>query len=141
MRGSVNRPNGAAMKDSLTVGLTHRMGYQVPADKTVPHVFEDSEDFAAMPQVFATAFMVGLLERACIELLRSHLDAPEELTVGTHIDVSHSAATPPGLTVTVDVELVEIDRRRLVFEVLAHDGVDEISGVATSASWWARPPS
>lgn len=115
------------MKDTLTVGLTHRIRYQVPAHKTVPHVFEDSADFAAMPEVLATAFLVGLLERACVEALRPHLDGPHELTVGTHIDVSHTAATPPGLTVTVDIHLVEIDRKRLVFDVTAHDGVDEIT--------------
>jgi len=47
--------------------------------------------------------------------------------VGTHVDVSHLAATPPGLEVTATVRLVEVDGRRLVFEVEAHDGVDLIS--------------
>ncbi len=115
------------MKDSLAVGLTHTISYTVPETKTVPHVYEDSDDFAAMPKVFATAFLVGLLERCCLEALIPHLDWPAEQTVGTHIDVSHTAATPPGLIVTVEVRLVEIDRKRLVFEVSAHDGVDSIS--------------
>ena len=47
--------------------------------------------------------------------------------MGTHIDVSHEAATPPGLEVTASVELIEVDGRRLVFQVEAHDGVDLIS--------------
>ncbi len=115
------------MKDSLAVGLTHAITYKVPETKTVPYVYEDSDDFAVMPKVFATAFLVGLLERCCLELLIPHLDWPEEQTVGTHIDVSHTAATPPGLTVTVQSELIEIDRKRLVFEVSAHDGIDPIS--------------
>lgn len=56
-----------------------------------------------------------------------HLDWPSEQTVGAHIDVSHEAATPPGLEVTATVELIEVSGRKLVFEVEAHDGVDPIS--------------
>lgn len=55
------------------------------------------------------------------------LDWPEEQTVGTRIDVNHIAATPPGLEVTTKVRLVEVDGRRLVFEVEAHDGIDLIT--------------
>jgi fluoroacetyl-CoA thioesterase len=80
-----------------------------------------------MPEVFATGFMVGLLEWACIKAVKPHLVWPSEQTVGTHIDVSHLAATPPGFEVTANVKLVEVDGRRLVFEVEAHDGVDLIS--------------
>ena len=50
-----------------------------------------------------------------------------EQTVGTHIDVSHLAATPPGLEVTAKVKLVAVDGRRLLFEVEAHDGIDLIA--------------
>jgi fluoroacetyl-CoA thioesterase len=58
-----------------------------------------------MPEVFATGFLVGFLEWACVLAIKPHLDWPEELTLGTHIDVSHEAATPPGLEVTATVEL------------------------------------
>ena len=71
--------------------------------------------------------MVGLFEWACIQLTNSHLVWPNEQTVGTHIDVNHTAATPPGFEVTVNVKLIEVDRRRLVFEIEAHDGVDLIA--------------
>ena len=71
--------------------------------------------------------MVGLIEWTCIQALNPHLDWPEEQTVGTHIDVSHIAATPLGLEVTTKVKLVEADGRRLVFEVEAHDGIDLIA--------------
>ncbi len=80
-----------------------------------------------MPEVFATGYLVGFLEWACIQAINSHLDWPAEQTVGTHIDVSHIAATPPGLEVTAKVKLVEVDRQRLVFEVEAYDGVELIS--------------
>ena len=80
-----------------------------------------------MPEVFATGFLVGLLEWACIRLVNPHLDWPQEQTLGTHINVSHQAATPVGLIVTTDVTLIEIDGRRLLFAVEAHDGVDLIA--------------
>jgi fluoroacetyl-CoA thioesterase len=80
-----------------------------------------------MPHVFATGYMVGLLEWACIELLRPHIEWPEEQTLGTHVNFSHEAATMPGMTVTVDAELIQVEGRRLSFSVTAHDGLDTIS--------------
>jgi fluoroacetyl-CoA thioesterase len=56
-----------------------------------------------------------------------HLDWPREQTLGTHIDMSHERATPPGLVVTASVRLVAIDGRTLRFDVDAHDGVDVIA--------------
>ena len=54
-----------------------------------------------------------------------HLDAGEG-SLGTHVDVSHLAATVPGQTVKVDVEVAEVKGRKLVFKVRAHDGIDLI---------------
>ena len=59
--------------------------------------------------------------------LKPHLDWPAEQSVGTHINVSHEAATPPGLEVTATVELVAIEGKKLTFAVSAHDGIDLIS--------------
>jgi fluoroacetyl-CoA thioesterase len=115
------------MKDTLKPGIEYVHKFRVPQSKTVPALYPESEEFVAMPEVFATGFMVGLLEWACIKAVKPHLDWPSEQTVGTHIDVSHLVATPPGFEVTANVKLVEVDGRRLVFEVEAHDGVDLIS--------------
>jgi fluoroacetyl-CoA thioesterase len=115
------------MKDTLKPGLTWQHRFTVTAEKTVPHLYPESDMFRQMPGVFATGFMVGLLEWACIELLRPHLDWPAEQSLGTHVDFSHLAATLPGMTVTVDVRLDEVDGRKLTFSVTAHDGVDTIS--------------
>jgi fluoroacetyl-CoA thioesterase len=115
------------MKDTLKPGIEYVHKFRVPQSKTVPALYPESEEFVAMPEVFATGFLVGFLEWACIKAVKPHLDWPSEQTVGTHIDVSHLAATPPGLEVTANVKLVEVDGRRLVFEVEAHDGVDLIS--------------
>jgi len=83
--------------------------------------------FREMPEVLATGYLVGLVEWACIEALRPHLDWPREQSLGTHVDFAHLAATPPGLTVTVDVRLDKIEGRNLTFSISAHDGVDRIS--------------
>lgn len=115
------------MKETLKPGITYEHRFKVPPSKTVPALYPESDEFVAMPEVFATGFLVGFLEWACIKAVNPHLDWPEEQTVGTHIDVSHEAATPPGLEVTAKVELVEVSGRKLVFEVEAHDGVDRIS--------------
>jgi fluoroacetyl-CoA thioesterase len=113
------------MKPSLKAGLTHRFTYTVPENKTVPYTYPESSDIASMPKVFATGFMIVLMEWTCLQLIAPHLDAGEG-SLGTHVDVSHLAATPPGMVVTVDAELLEVKGRKLVFKVKAHDGADLI---------------
>ena len=115
------------MKESLKPGIRFEHRFVVPSSKTVPALYPEAEEFVAMPEVFATGFLVGFLEWACIKCVNPHLDWPREQTVGTHIDVSHEAATPPGLEVTASVELIAVEGRKLVFAVEAHDGVDLIS--------------
>ena len=115
------------MKGSLKVGITYAHQFTVPLSKTVPALYPEEAEFVAMPEVFATGFLVGLLEWACIKAINPHLDWPTEQSVGTHIDVSHVAATPPGLTVTAKVELIAVEGKKLVFTVEAHDGVDVIA--------------
>jgi fluoroacetyl-CoA thioesterase len=111
----------------LKPGIRYEHRFVVPATKTVPALYPEAEEFLAMPEVFATGFLVGLLEWACVKAINPHLDWPLEQTVGTHIDVSHSAATPPGMEVTATVELLAVEGKKLIFAVRAHDGVDVIS--------------
>jgi fluoroacetyl-CoA thioesterase len=115
------------MKESLQPGLTFEFRFLVPENKTVPHLFPESPEFQEMPQVLATGYMVGLFEWACIQALNPHLDWPREQTVGIHVDLSHTAATPPGLTVTVRGRLEKAEGRKLTFSLTADDGVDTIS--------------
>jgi fluoroacetyl-CoA thioesterase len=115
------------MKDTLKAGLTYQFQFKVPASKTVPALYPESVSFQQMPHVLATGYMIGLIEWACIEAIRPHLDWPAEQSLGTHVDLSHLAATPPGLTVTVDVRLDKVEGRKLTFSVSAHDGVDKIT--------------
>ena len=115
------------MKNSLKPGLIFDFQYKVPDNKTVPHLYPEAPEFQEMPKVLATGFMVGLFEWTCIQAINPHINWPREQTVGIAVKLSHLAATPPGLTVTVDVKLESVDGRRLVFSVQAHDGIDTIS--------------
>ncbi len=115
------------MKETLKAGISYEHKFTVSHSKTVPALYPESEEFMAMPAVFATGFLVGFLEWACIKAINPHIDWPQEQTVGTYIDVSHEAATPPGLEITATVELIAVEGKKLIFSVEAHDGIDVIS--------------
>ncbi len=113
------------MKSTLKPGLIHRFAYKVAENKTVPYTYPEAVEIASMPKVFATGFMIVLMDWVCTQLLAPHLD-PGEGSLGVHVDVSHLAATPAGMTVTVEVECVAVVGERVSFKVKAHDGVDLI---------------
>lgn len=115
------------MQKTLQEGLTFEFNYLVPENKTVPHLYSESEEFQIMPKVFATGYMVGLFEWACIRAIKPYLNYPKEQTVGIHVNFSHTAATPPGLNIKVKGRLCKIDGRKLTFILEAHDGADKIS--------------
>ncbi len=75
--------------------------------------------------VYATPAMIGLIENTSLNAVDPFL--PEGYaTVGTHLDVKHLAATPVGMRVSARAELIEIDRKKLVFKVEAFDEKDKI---------------
>ncbi len=115
------------MKNSLQPGLTYEFKFKVPENKTVPYLYPESPEFQVMPKVLATGFMVGLFEWTCIQAINPHIDWPREQTVGIDLKLNHIAATPPGLTVTVKVKLEAVEGRKLVFSIVADDGIDKIS--------------
>jgi fluoroacetyl-CoA thioesterase len=115
------------MKDTLQAGITFELRFTVPESKTVPHLYPESPEFQMMPRVLATGFMVGLFEWACIRAINPHIDWPREQTVGIDVKITHVAATPPGLTVTVRGKLEKVEGRKLTFSLTADDGVDKIS--------------
>ena len=76
--------------------------------------------------VFATPAMIALSEKTALKSVLSYL--PEgQSTVGTKVDISHIAATPVGMKVRCETELIEVDRRRLVFSVNVYDEVEKIA--------------
>jgi len=113
------------MKDTLHPGARAQLLFRVTAEKTVPNLYPEAPEFREMPTVFATGFMVGLMEWTCLKVLEPHMD-PGEGSLGVHIEVSHIAPTVPGQTVTVDAECTKVSGRRVSFHVKAHDGIDMI---------------
>ena len=114
------------MRDTLRAGLRHSFRYRVPESKLVPALFPEAREFQQMPRVFATGYLVGLVEWTCIQAVNPHLDWPREQTVGTRLDLTHTAPTPPGNEITVEVELTSVDGRRLGFRVSARDDAASI---------------
>ena len=112
------------MVNASAVGLRHSLTIQVDDSLTVPRV-SPAFGFHDMPPVFATAYLVGFVEAACIDALKPHLGDGEK-TLGVHVDLSHKAATPVGMSVTAEVELVAVEGRRLRFRVECRDEADVI---------------
>ena len=112
------------MRSDLTPGLTHSQSIVVtPAmtAETISKVF-GVEGFVP---VLATAGMIVFMELTCGAAMKPFLEEGEE-SVGTHVDMSHLAATPVGMRVTAEVELIEIRERILRFKVLCRDEQDVI---------------
>ena len=75
--------------------------------------------------VFATPNMIGLMEGAAVDAIQSCL-APDEGSVGTHLDVSHDAATPIGMKVWAEAEVIAVEGRKITFTVAAFDEAEQI---------------
>jgi fluoroacetyl-CoA thioesterase len=78
-----------------------------------------------MPPVFATAHMIAFVEWACVHALAPYL-GPHQRSVGTKVEMTHIAATPIGMSISAQVELVEVDRARLRFRVGCRDEAEII---------------
>jgi len=77
-------------------------------------------------KVLATPVLISLIEKAAQESVAPFLDAGDT-TVGTMVNIKHLAATPIGLNVTAFSKLIEVDGRRMVFEVEARDDVEVVA--------------
>jgi fluoroacetyl-CoA thioesterase len=102
----------------LAVGLKYSRSVKVTDDMTPSHLRNDPI------RVLSTPDMIRLIEQTAIEATQPHLK-PGQATVGTRVDIAHLAATPVGMTLTITVELTEVDRRRLGFRVEVRDELDE----------------
>jgi len=80
---------------------------------------------ATLPPVLSTPRLIGLIEQAAHRSILAYLQEGQT-TVGTHVDIRHLAATPVGMEVRFQAELIEVDGRRLRFKVQAFDQVEKV---------------
>ena len=111
--------------DDLQPGLKHSATITIGEALSVPASGRLLGETADMPPVFATANMIAFVEWTCVAALMPYL-APDQRTVGTRVEMTHIAATPIGMHVTAEIELVEIDGRRLRFKASCRDEVEPI---------------
>ena len=105
------------MKSTLQVGLASTKRILVDDDRCIGFMGKEG-------RVYATPQMVLDVEHACRDLLLEHLDYGED-SVGAHVSIDHLAATPSGLEVTIDIRIVEIEKRRVTFEFSVRDPIEE----------------
>ena len=97
-----------------------QVGIKGRREQTVTAGMSAARIGSGLVEVFATPMMVALIEQTCLESVIPYLEEGQG-TVGTLVNVSHVSATPVGMRVWCESELVEVDRRRLVFKVKAYD--------------------
>ena len=103
----------------LHVGLKGSAELVVGEQHTAPKVG------SGRVHVLATPVMINLIEAAALAAVE-HLLPQGQQSLGTHLDVRHFAATPVGMRVSAEAELVRIDGRLLTFRVSAADAVEII---------------
>ncbi len=105
--------------EGIAPGLVGEVQAMVSEENTAKHLGSGGVE------VFATPAMVMLMERAGVAAV-DHLLPEGQCTVGVHLDVKHLAATPRGMNVTARAELVEVDGRKLTFQVEAFDDQEKV---------------
>jgi predicted thioesterase len=106
------------MKPTLAAGVAATREFTVDRDRTIDFMGEAA-------RVYATPMLVRDIEMTCRELLLAHLDAGED-SVGTRIELDHTAATLLGMKVKIEARIAEVKGRAVTFDVSASDGVDSI---------------
>ena len=106
------------MKSSLKPGLSGKKTVQVDESRCIGFMGKEGA-------VYATPRMVSDVEYMCRDFLLEHLDAGED-SVGAHVTIDHLAATPMGLSATIDIRIEEADRRKVVFTFSVSDPVEQV---------------
>ncbi|TFW16830.1 thioesterase [Massilia arenosa] len=114
------------MSPAFQPGLRFAWTYTVPPRATVPQLYHDTPFCLDMPDVLATGYMVGMMELACVHGMMPYMDWPNEQSLGISVCFQHLAPTPPGMTLRIEGEVLEVDGRRVKFKVQAWDNVDRI---------------
>ena len=111
------------MSSKFEVGMTHELKVQSLPEHSARMFYPN------LPDVFATPFLGGLMERVSAELIDKHLE-PGQQSVGISMDLKHSAATPLGMGIRVQTRIISVEGRKLTFQLEAFDDVEKI-GEAT----------
>jgi fluoroacetyl-CoA thioesterase len=106
------------VKPSLKPGLASTKTVEVDESRCIGFMGKEAA-------VYATPRMVSDVEYACRDMLLAHLD-PGEDSVGAHVSIDHLAPTPMGLSVSIEVRIAEVDRRKVVFEFAVRDPLEEV---------------
>src|SRR2546422_10520269 len=105
------------VKGSPKAGLTSSKTLEVDDSRCIGFMGKEAA-------VYATPRMVSDVEYACRDLLLAHLDQGED-SVGAHVSIDHLAPTPMGMKVTIEVQVAEVDRRKVVFGFSVKD-IEEV---------------
>ena len=106
------------MKPSLQAGITGSTKLEVDRERTIDFMGEKA-------RVYATPMLVRDIEIACRELLLQHLD-PGEDSVGTRVELDHTAATLMGMRVELTLIIAEVKGRAVTFDVAGRDSIEAI---------------
>ena len=120
------------MRPGLQLGAPHVLRYVVPLNQTVPDLLPALPEFRRGQPVFATGFMVGLMEAPCMAAVHPYLE-PGEATVGTLIDMSHVRASLPGAPLVAEARAIEIDGRSVRFAVVVEDSAGDLVAAGVHA--------
>jgi fluoroacetyl-CoA thioesterase len=105
------------MKDSLVAGLSVTRKFTVDKARTIDFMGEDL-------RIYATPELIRDIEQTCRDLLVEHCDEGED-SVGTHVSVAHTAATPMGMDVEITATVAKVEGRLVTLEVTASDNLEE----------------
>jgi fluoroacetyl-CoA thioesterase len=108
------------MKSTLVPGLKFEVQHRVVTQELLSTIYPSG------PPVFATPFLLSLMEQAAAQAIHSHLDAGEE-SVGYDFNFKHLAPTPVGATVIATAEVTAVDKNMVTFAIEARDNADVIS--------------
>ena len=109
----------------LTTGLVGTSAVPVTPERLATHAG------SGVAPVFASPMLVAVMEAAAVDCVENRLPEGYQ-SLGTHLDVHHSAPTPLGMTVTATATLTSVEGRKLTFSLTAHDGAETVGrGVHT----------
>ena len=106
------------MKASLQPGVSRVKRITVDRERTIDFMGDEG-------RVYATPWLIGDIEYTCRDLILEHADAGED-SVGVEVAIKHLAPTLPGMTVEITVRVAALEGRKVTFDVVARDEIDEI---------------